>query len=125
MADVVFSHTKRNWNKLQLSIYVEHPEPGLYWDLGETVLEETATTTPTLVSDGTGENVLSLSDSALDTLLDDSKPAGYDVGTDTLPAGAPIYVYSKKKWNSIIQAARSTRDEYQNAGTDPLDPING
>lgn len=122
MADLIFDHTRRNWNKLQLAIYLHYPD---LWEVGETVLEEIATTTATLVSDGTGDNVKAMDDSTLSDLLDDSKPAGYDTGTDTLPTGAPIYWYSKQNWNAIIHAARNLRDAYLSAGTDPFDPING
>lgn len=122
MADLIFSHNVEDWVKLQLSLYVTHPEYDEF-AIGETVLEEKTTTTPTLVSDGTGANVLGMSDSALSDLIDNSKPSGYNNSTHELPAGSPIYKYTNQKWKSIIKAAKDDRENYlSSTSSDPLDP---
>jgi hypothetical protein len=120
MADLIISHEVNDWVKLQLSIYVQHPN---WWETGAAVLQQRTGTATTLANDGTGNNVLSMSDTDLTTLINASKPAGYNATTKTLPAGAPIYKYTNVKWNSLIQAAKQDRERVQNAVADPLDPI--
>lgn len=122
MADLIIAHDVNDWVKLQLAIYVAHPD---WWQIDDAVLQNRTNGTTTLVSDGTAQNVLQMSDADLTTLINASKPAGYTAATKMLPAGAPIYKYTDIKWNSLIRATKEDRDRAQDAVADPLDPMPG
>ena len=122
MADLIIAHDVNDWVKLQLSIYVTNPD---WWDVGTAVLQSRTNGATTLASDGSGQNVLQMSDIDMTTLINASKPAGYVTATKLLPVGAPIYRYTNIKWNSLIRAAKDDRDRVQAEVADPLDPIPG
>lgn len=120
MADLIFVETTDFYVKARLALYDTHPE---MFPEGTPVLEQrTGGTATTLASDGNATNFRTMDNATLTALIAASKPAGYVAATKKLPDGAPEYIYSHMKWQSIINAAKDDRNRALAAINNPMEP---